>query len=174
MPIPNEEDVGDVSKFAKPPINVERYISDVNPKYGEDIAKKLQPRVVSLAQADGDRIIKSIVKLGRQISDVTGDRIMEMVRENLVSQLPPDIDKSDLEEYLQEEGPGEVGEFFDNNYYEATTDCCYFYIGALMQYLRGMQMGIAYGLDYGFPVPLSDTIREDGNYPDPPEGSLPQ
>ncbi len=174
MPIPDEEDVGDVSSFTKPPVNVERYISDVNPKYGEEIAEKLRPWVVKIAQIDGDRIIKNLVKLGRQISNVTGDAIMERVRENLVSQLPPDVDRSDLEEYLQEEGAGEIGEFFDNDYYEAATDCCYFYIGALMQYLKGMQMGIAYGLDYGFPAPLSDTIREDGNYPDPPEGSLPQ
>ena len=159
MPIPNEDDdVGDVSQFAKPPVNVERYIDDVNPRYGEEIAEKLRPWVVKVAQADGELLIRNLVKVGRQISDATGDRIMAKVRESLVSQLPPDVDKSDLEAYLQEEGAGEIGEFFDNDYYEAATDCCYFYIGALMQYIKGMQMGFAYGLDYGFPAPLSDHI----------------
>jgi hypothetical protein len=174
MPIPEEDDVGDISKFEKPPVNVARYIDDVNPKYGEEIAEYLRPWVVQLAQKDGKAIIASIVKLGRQVSNVTGDAIMDKVRKALVSQLPADVDKSDLEEYLREEGAGGVGEFFDNDFYEAATDCFYLYIGALMQYIKGLQMALAEGLDYGFPAPLSDHIREAGNYPDPPEGSIPR
>jgi len=88
LPNEEEEDIGgDISQFEKPRITVERYVDEVNPQFGTQVARSQEDWIKELAKKRGESLIQQIEQLGRRFGDTDGDRIMDLARRELLHQL---------------------------------------------------------------------------------------
>ena len=149
-----DDDIGEMDQFQKPAMLVTRWL-DENPRYSETVAESLRPEIERIAVTVGKKLLVDLEQMGRRISDKYGDAIMDAVRGGLRSNLPPEVDQSELDEA---EDPFE--EVWDDTFYESSSDACSIFILKLLPYVLSSAIKFGEGLDYGMPWPVSDEIRD--------------
>jgi hypothetical protein len=143
------EDLGDVSEFETPPTNVERFLAQ-NPDYGNRVAAALEESCKAKGKEVGILIQTKLDKIGHDLSDRYGDMIMGSVTRALQSNLPANVDRSDIE-ILEE----------DDCDMEATFDVMRAFWEGMKPYVVSAVAALSEGLDWGFPFSVAEAVREE-------------
>ena len=118
----------------------------------------------------GKKLHTQLAKVGQDASDRWGDWVIGLVSDALKSNLPDGVDKSDLEVSKDPEG-----EIWDNALMEAEMDATSYFFDGLIPYVVAATYALcegtpdvnANGLDWGFPMSVTEFVRE--RYPGIPE-----
>jgi len=159
----------DMEGYDAPAVTLERFLIE-NPRYAEQKAAEISADLVGLGAYAGKILHDRIRRTCRAISDQYGDIVMSRGTQALKMGLPPDVAQN-LQELVQA-GEDEE-EIWDDAYFEVTADAIQYFVKGFLPYVLSMPLIMGEALDYNFPMPISDEIREayeklQGKIPDPP------
>ena len=161
----DDEDVGEIQQFSAPNISLERWLDEVvDFDYGERVAEGLKKQMIAFGVDAGRLFHHRMEEVGRQISDAYGEYIMKSVKKALRSNVPVGVDTSEFDAMDE----ADQSEFWDDSLFTAAGDASFYFIGAMMPYILSAIHPFANGMDYGFPMPISDEIKERTKAPEPP------